>query len=191
VLTLYDAAQCPYCARVRIVLAEKQARFEPVEIDLADRPTWLFEKNPLGKVPVLEENDLCLPESRVIMEYLEDRFPAPGLGASDPVERARMRLWFERFDAFSSPYYRVVFEGAPREELEAALAKLDEVLTAGAYLVGSRYSLADIAYVPWILRAGRAGIDLGRYSSLSRWLGELSKRPAVAAEVEHAAGAAR
>ena len=53
-MILYDAARCPYCARVRIVLAEKRLGYEPIEIDLSDRPAWLYEKNPRGKVPVLE-----------------------------------------------------------------------------------------------------------------------------------------
>ena len=70
-MILYDAARCPYCARARIVLAEKGLGYETVEIDLSDRPAWLYEKNPRGKVPVLEEEDgFVLPESAVIMEYL-------------------------------------------------------------------------------------------------------------------------
>lgn len=189
-LTLYDAARCPYCARVRILLAEKQTHYESVEIDLANRPPWLFEKNPLGKVPVLEEDDFILPESRVIMEYLEERYPDPPFLPSDLAERARMRLSLERFDAFSGPYYRVVFDGGRVEELEAALAKLDEALGAGAYLGGSEYSLVDIAYVPWIIRTERARIDLGTFTNLSDWLDRLSKRPAIATELEHASAAA-
>ena len=51
-ITLYDAARCPYCARVRIALAEKRVPFEPVAIDLSDRPGWIYEKNPAGRVPV-------------------------------------------------------------------------------------------------------------------------------------------
>ena len=86
-MILYDAARCPYCARVRIVLAEKGLGYEPVEIDLSDRPAWLYEKNPRGKVPVLEEaGGLVLPESTVIMEYLEERFPEPALWPADPAE---------------------------------------------------------------------------------------------------------
>ena len=53
-LTLYDAARCPYCARARIVLAEKGVEYEPVEVDLSDRPAWIWDKNPRGRVPVLE-----------------------------------------------------------------------------------------------------------------------------------------
>ena len=47
-ITLYDAARCPYCARVRIALAEKGIEYEPVAIDLSDRPAWLDAMNPAG-----------------------------------------------------------------------------------------------------------------------------------------------
>ena len=191
-LTLYDAARCPYCARVRIVLAEKSVQYAPIEIDLDDRPSWLYEKNPLGRVPVLEEDGFVLPESRVIMEYLEERYPDPPLLPSDPDERALARLWFERFDAFSQPYYNVFFDGDPVEELEAALTKLDADLAGRSYLAGARYGLADIAYVPWIIRVGsRTGIDLTTYSNLSSWLDRLGERPAVARELETVSAAAR
>ena len=83
-ITLYNAARCPYCARVRIVLAEKGVEVETVEIDLSDRPAWLYEKNPTGRVPVLEEDGRPLPESAVIMEFLEERYPEPPLLPADP-----------------------------------------------------------------------------------------------------------
>src|SRR5947199_380760 len=97
-LTLYDAARCPYCARVRIVLAEKGVEFETVEIDLDDRPAWIYEKNATGRVPVLEEDAFVLPESDVICEYLEERYPEPPLLPADPAERALARLAIFRFD---------------------------------------------------------------------------------------------
>ena len=50
-LTLYDADRCPYCARVRIVLAEKGLEHETVVVDLDDRPAWIYEKNPLAASP--------------------------------------------------------------------------------------------------------------------------------------------
>ena len=77
-MKLYDAPACPFCARVRIVLAEKGLEYETVEVDLRDRPAWLYELNPSGKVPVLDDG-FALPESAVIMEYLEERHPAPPL----------------------------------------------------------------------------------------------------------------
>ena len=98
-LTLYDAARCPYCARVRIALAEKDIEFETVEIDLSDRPAWLYEKNPSGRVPVIEEDGWILAESAVIMEYLEERYPEPALLAADPADRALARLRIFRMDS--------------------------------------------------------------------------------------------
>src|SRR6266536_3466048 len=105
-LTLYDADRCPYCARVRIALAEKDVEYEAVAIDLSDRPAWIYEKNPLGKVPVLEEDAFVLPESVVINEYLEERYPEPPLLPADPAARAIVRLQIERFDtALGDAYY--------------------------------------------------------------------------------------
>lgn len=192
VLTLYDAPRCPYCARVRILLAEKEISYETVEIDLDDRPAWLYEKNPVGKVPVLEEGSFVLPESRVIMEYLEERHPEPVLLPSDPAERAHVRLLFERFGDLSGPYYRVVFEGEPVEALDAALANLDQTLATFPYLAGSQFTLADIAYVPWVVRAeARTAVDLAEHENLRAWRERLAERPSIAAELEVVAAIAR
>src|SRR5205823_12011349 len=141
-------------ARARIVLAEKGLAYETVEIDLSDRPAWLYAKNPSGKVPVLEEDGgFVLPESLVIMEYLEERFPEPPLWPADPAERALGRLWLERFDDRLGDAYYAVRRGGSRDELDVRLAELGRALEAQPYLSGREYGLADIGYVPWILRA--------------------------------------
>ena len=185
-ITLYDADRCPYCARVRIVLAEKGIEYEKVEIDLDDRPAWIYEKNPLGRVPILEEDAFVLPESAVIDEYLEERYPEPPLWPVDPAERALGRLLVFRFDALSRPYYALRRgEPAAQEGLDRALASLDALLEAQLFLSGREYGLADIAYLPWILRArDRMGVELDRFPALSGWSERLAERPAVAAEVD-------
>jgi RNA polymerase-associated protein len=184
VITLYDAERCPYCARVRIVLAEKGIGYETVEIDLDDRPAWIYEKNPLGKVPVLEEDAFVLAESAVIDEYLEERYPEPPLWPADPAERALGRLLVFRFDELSKPYYALRREeDGARERLDSALAALDALLEAQAFLSGREYGLADIAYVPWILRArDRMGVELER--SLAGWVERVAERPAIAVELD-------
>ena len=186
-LTLYDADRCPYCARVRIVLAEKGLEWETVVVDLRDRPAWLYEKNSTGRVPVLEEDGLVLPESAVIMEYLDERYPEPPLWPDDPAERALARLWIERFDVrLGDAYYAVRHaDEAGRPELEACLGGLDRALEAQPYLTGRAYGLADVAYLPWILRAQiRLGVELEPHPSLASWVDRLSKRPAVQPELE-------
>jgi glutathione S-transferase len=186
VITLYDADRCPYCARVRIVLAEKGIEYEPVQVDLDHRPSWIYEKSPLGKVPVLEEDAFVLPESAVINEYLEERYPEPALWPADAAERALGRLLVFRFDRLSRPYYALRREeDGARERFEAELAKLNAVLDAQLFLTGRDYGLADIAYVPWLVRArDRMGIEVGRFPALADWLERLAGRPAIAAELE-------
>jgi glutathione S-transferase len=172
VITLYDAARCPFCARVRIVLAEKGIPYEPVAIDLSNRPAWIYEKNPAGRVPVLEEDTLVLPESAVIMEYLEERYPEPALLPADPAQRALERLRVFRFDdELGHDYY------AFRRGEENALVERLEAFDP------PRYGFAAIAYRPWIIRARDAlGVELPR--RVGEWLAELSERQAIREELD-------
>lgn len=185
-LTLYDADRCPYCARVRIVLAEKSVEYETVIVDLDDRPAWIYEKNALGRVPVLEDGAFVLPESAAIMEYLEERYPEPPLLPPDAGERALARLLVFRFDRLGDPYYALRRgDEAARPRLDERLAELDALLEAQPYLTGREYGLADVAYFPWILRArDRLGVDLEPFPALAEWVERLLERRAVAPELE-------
>jgi glutathione S-transferase len=184
-LVLYDAPRCPYAARVRIVLAEKGVEVDVVEIDLSDRPDWLYEKNPKGRVPVLEEDDRPLAESAVLMEFLEERYPEPALLPADPADRAAVRLLIFRADELTDPYYALRREeDGARERFDAALGRLEGLLGEQPYLSGAEYGLADIALVPWVLRArDMLGVELDGFPALTDWLGRLEQRPAIAAEV--------
>ena len=185
-ITLYDADRCPYCARVRIVLAEKGVDYETTVVDLDDRPAWLYEKNPLGRVPVIEEDTFVLAESAVINEYLEERYPEPPLLPADPAARALARMQIFRFDELSGPYYALRRgEHGARERLDSQLAQLDALLEAQPFLTGSRFGLADIAYVPWILRArDRMDVDVARFAALDDWLERSSQRASIANEID-------
>ena len=184
-ITLYNAARCPYVARVRIVLAEKGIEYETVEIDLSDRPAWYYEKNPTGRVPTIEEDDgPPLPESAVIMEFLEERYPEPPLLPADPADRAFVRLLIFRDDELTSPYYALRRgEDAAAEAFDAVLGRFDALLGERPYLGGVEYGLADIALVPWFLRArDMLGVELDGFPSITDWLARLERRPAIAAE---------
>lgn len=187
-LTLYDAPRCPYCARVRILLAEKGIDYETVDVDLDDRPAWIYDKNPSGRVPVLEQGDFVLPESRVIMEYVEERFPDPALLPADLEQRARVRLAFERFSDFSNPYYDLYWKrsGGTDDLVYEQLGRLDGFLQVRPFLSGAEYGLADVGYIPWVLRTeSRLSLDFrSRYSALTKWVEKLERRPAIAAESE-------
>jgi len=172
VITLYDAARCPYCARVRIALAEKGIAYAPVEIDLSNRPAWLYEKNPAGRVPVLEEDTFVLAESVVIMEYLEERYPEPALLPADPAARGLERLRVLRFDEeLGRDYY--AFRRGDENALLDRLGAFDP----------PRYGFAAIAYLPWILR-GRDMLGVELPLHVAEWLAEVSERPAVREEID-------
>ncbi len=170
-MKLVDAARCPYCARVRIVLAEKGLAHELVPVDLSDRPRWVIDLNPpSGRVPVLDDG-FVLPESEVIMAYLDERHPEPPLLPADLGERARARLLVHRFDRnLGDDYY--AFRRGEDNDLAGRL----DALEVGHSL------FADIAYVPWAIRLRDLfGVELpGR---IAEWLAELERRPSVAAEV--------
>jgi Glutathione S-transferase, N-terminal domain len=170
-MRLIDAARCPYCARVRLVLAEKSVSYETVEIDLGNRPPWLYELNLAGKVPVLDDG-FALPESGVIMEYLEERFPAPTLMPSGDEARARARLAVFRFDDLLGDEYYALRRGE-----ENAVDERLETLPVGESL------FVDFAYLPWVMRL-RELYDVTLPARLDGWLEGLCERPAVAAELE-------
>ena len=185
-LTLYDADRCPYCARVRIVLAEKGLEYQTVIVDLDERPAWIYAKNPLGKVPVLEEDDFVVPESAVIMEYLEERYPEPPLWPADPAGRAAGRLLVERFDQLSRPYYALRRgDEEARSKLQERLIDLGSLLMMNAFLTGPEFGIADAAYLPWILRAREnLDVDLEPHPALADWVSRATERPSVTAELE-------
>jgi RNA polymerase-associated protein len=185
-LTLYDAARCPFCARVRIALAEKDVPYETIAIDLSDRPAWLYEKNPSGKVPVLEEDGWLLAESAVIDEYLDERYPEPPLLPDDPAERAFARLLIFRFDEYLGDPYYALRRGEPDAEkgLAAALSRLDTLLGELPYLTGRAFGLADVAYLPWVLRArDMLDVPLSPHPAVEDWARRLTERQSIAAEV--------
>jgi len=173
------------------VLAEKGLGYELVEIDLDDRPAWIYEKNPLGRVPVYEEEGgLVLPESLVIMEYLEERYPEPALLPPDPADRALVRLRIGRFDENLGDAYYSLRRGDDNgaDRLAHCLSFIERYLARGP----RPYTLADIAYLPWVVRArDMLGFDLSQFAATESWLDELSARPAVAAEADVVAALAR
>ena len=168
---LVDAARCPFCARVRLALAEKVVEYETVEIDLGNRPDWLYELNPVGKVPVLDEG-FVLPESAVIMEYLDERFPEPALLPAGREERAEARLAVFRFDDLIGDDYYAMRRG----DANAVPDRLESLPVGKSLFV-------DYAYLPWVMRI-REVYSMRLPARLEAWLQGLTARPAVAAELE-------
>ena len=154
----------PIRARARIVLAEKGLDYDAVEIDLADRPAWLYEKN---RPAACRSTRRTLGPAGVARDHGVPRGALPGAAAlARPIlpSARSARLWLvpPRRRLGGAYYARGARTGA--DELDAGLAKLDAALAAQPYLGGRDYGLADIAYVPWVLRA----LDSSAWSSAPR-----------------------
>jgi glutathione S-transferase len=186
-MELWHALTCPYCQRVRIALAEKHIEVEEHVIDLRQRPPELLSLNPAGGVPVLVVDGTALPESRVILEYLEDRDPERRLFPRDPVQRARVRLLYDRIESSVGPHLPKLLRGSEeeREDARRAIAAALEVLERGASEEGQLagpFSNADIALATFVRKLPEssrpAALSLPR---LARWETAVMSRPSVAA----------
>jgi glutathione S-transferase len=158
-LTLVSHHLCPYVQRAAIALTEKGAVFERITIDLAAKPDWFKAISPLGKVPLLRVarpggGEAVLFESAVICEYIEETVPGPALHPADAIERAEHRAWIEFASAVLADIYAIettpdaaAFE-TRRQALTQKFARLEQVLEAGPFFAGSRFSLVDAAFGP-------------------------------------------
>ncbi|MCC2971012.1 glutathione S-transferase family protein [Massilia sp. IC2-476] len=152
-LKLISHPLCPYVQRAVIALAEKGARYERIDIDLADKPAWFSAVSPLGKTPVLLVDGQPVFESSVICEYLDDTV-APRLHPENDLARARHRGWVE----FASSVLNTIGslysaqDGAAFDTalglLRERFAFLETVLGEGPYFGGLEFSLVDAAFGP-------------------------------------------
>ena len=110
-----------------MVLAEKGIAVDVVDVDAKNLPDEVMDFNPYGSVPTLVDRDLRLYESRIIMEYLDERFPHPPLLPVDPVSRASARLFMYRIDRDWYAAMDLIFKGS-EDEAEQARKELRESL---------------------------------------------------------------
>ena len=97
-MIFYSGGRDHYSHRVRVVLAEKGVTVEIIDVEEDDKPEDLADLNPYNSLPTLIDRDLVLYESRVMMEYLDERFPHPPLLPVYPVARAQSRLMAYRIE---------------------------------------------------------------------------------------------
>src|ERR1700689_2501838 len=97
-MTLFSAPDQPYSHRTRIVLAEKGVEIDIINVVPGRYPEDLLDLNPYHSLPTLVDRDLVLYDSRVIIEYLDERFPHPPLMPVDPILRAQFRLALYRIE---------------------------------------------------------------------------------------------
>lgn len=165
-MTLFSDPVCPYCHRVRIVLKEKKITVDVVDVDASDLPDEVMDFNPYGTVPTLVDRDLRLYESRIIMEYLDERFPHPPLLPVDPVSRASARLFMYRVE---QDWYALLVKIATGSDAEAAQARKElteslivtaPVFAANPYFMNAEFSLVDCCLLPLLWRLPGLGVKL-------------------------------
>ena len=166
-MRLYSGTVCPYSHRCRIVLYEKGMDFEVIDVDQMDKSEDLAAINPYHKVPVLVERDLVLTEANIINEYIDERFPHPQLMPADPVMRGRARLFLHRFEQELYSHVNVIQQGGkPAEKARAIirdnLSQLSQILVKQKFLLGTEFSMLDVAVAPLLWRLDHYGIQLGK-----------------------------
>ncbi|KAF7084236.1 hypothetical protein CFC21_087907 [Triticum aestivum] len=123
----------PFVNRVQIVLNLKGISYEYVEEDLHSKGELLLASNPVHKkVPVLIHNGKPIPESQVIVQYIDEawRGTGPSLLPADPHERATSRFWAAYVDdKVGSPWFTILFARKTEEKMEAAVRAISAMET--------------------------------------------------------------
>ena len=185
VMTLFSRPTCPYSHRVRLVLAEKSINIDIVDVEDGSLPEDLLDLNPYNTVPTLVDRDLVLYDSRVIMEYLDERFPHPPLMPVDPVTRAQFRLALYRIEMDWYSLAGEIDEGGDRKPVSRARKILREsiltsaeIFTAKRFFLSDEFSLVDCTIAPILWRLPVYDIDLGSQGRvMHRYMDEVFSRP--------------
>lgn len=192
-MTLFSDPTCPFCHRVRMVLAEKRINVDIVDVDAKALPQEVLDSNPYGTVPTLVDRDLRLYESLIIMEYLDERFPHPPLLPVDPVARANARLFMYRIDRdWYGMMRRIVYgeaaaQAQARAELTSSLAESAPIFGANRFFMNDEFSLVDCFVAPLLWRLPVLRIDLPAAASAVReYQARLFEWPAFRASLTEA-----
>lgn len=166
-MTLFSDPVCHYSHRVRIVLAEKGITVDIEEVDPTLVPEEVLEINPYGTLPTLVDRDLALYESKVVMEYLDERFPHPPLLPVYPVARALSRQYMYRIERDWCSDVDQILRAPDSKEADIARKNLRESLVAIApvfaempYFMNEEFTLVDCCLAPLLWRLEVLGIKL-------------------------------
>jgi glutathione S-transferase len=191
-MLLFNSRVSGNCYKVRLLLAQLGLSYERREVDVVDRSNraeLLGTLNPALRVPTLVlDDDRVLAESNAILWYFAD---GTTYVPDDPFARAQVLQWmfFEQYShepniAVARFWLHVLGAPPSEEELEArraggyaALNAMEAHLAGREYLVGERYTIADIALYAYTHVADEAGFELTRYPAIGRWLGRVAAQP--------------
>jgi RNA polymerase-associated protein len=168
VMALFADPAGQYSHRVRLVLAEKDVSFDLIEVNPASYPAELAEINPYGSLPALVDRELVLYESRVMMEYLDERYPHPPLMPVYPVARAESRQliyrlerdWCARAELIENPRSAERAVVKARGELRDELVATAPVFGERPWFLSEEFSLVDCCLAALLWRLPVLGVEL-------------------------------
>jgi glutathione S-transferase len=192
-MLLYDSPVSGNCYKVRLLLAHLGIPYERHTVDVVDRSgrdELLGGLNPALRVPTLVLDDGCpLAESNAILWYFGEGTP---FVPDERYERAQVLQWlfFEQYDhepAIAVTRFWLAYSGRPEafadrleERIAAghrALAAMERHLGGRQFLVGERFTIADIALYAYTHVAHEGGFDLEPYGAVRAWLGRVAALP--------------
>ncbi|WP_206046913.1 glutathione S-transferase N-terminal domain-containing protein [Mangrovimicrobium sediminis] len=166
-MTFFSDSTSHYSHRVRIVLAEKGVTVDLIETDANHPPEELSELNPYNSLPTLVDRELVLYESKVMMEYLDERFPHPPLLPVYPVARAESRLlihrierdWCQLVDSILTTRSDNVIKKSTKE-LKDGITAIAPIFAEKPFFMSDEFTLVDCCIAPILWRLPSLGIDI-------------------------------
>ena len=160
IMTLFSNKSDIYCHQVRIVLAEKGVAYETEAVEPHTVSEDLMELNPYGTLPTLVDRDLVLFNSRIIMEYLDERFPHPPLMPVYPVLRGKSRLlmlrieqdWYPTLAAAENPNATATERANALKQLKEEILAVAPIFSQAPYFMNEEFSLVDCYVAPLLWR---------------------------------------
>ncbi|MGC8517117.1 MAG: glutathione S-transferase N-terminal domain-containing protein [Steroidobacteraceae bacterium] len=187
-MTLFCAPADLWSHRTRIVLAEKNIDLEIVTVAPGSLPEDLLDLNPYHSLPTLVDRDLVLYDSRVIIEYLDERFPHPPLMPVDPVTRAQFRLALYRIERDWYSLVEQIERGEDRRQLPKLRRILLDTIVQGVelfqlkpFFLADEFSLVDATLAPVLWRLPHYQIELPpKAQPIVKYAHRIFARPAFA-----------
>jgi glutathione S-transferase len=201
-LTVYGGAISPFVRKVRVMLAEKGIEYTLEQVSPFNPPPEFLAISPLKRIPVLRDTGRpepnTLPDSSIICDYIEHKYPSPALYPADPFERAKA-LWYEEYAdsavaqcVGSGLFFERIVKKMMRgqtdeatvqktltEKLPPILDHLEAEIDGKQFLAGGAFSIADISVGTMIVNFNHAGeqIDAARWPKLAAYIGRVHARP--------------
>ncbi|MBK4775653.1 stringent starvation protein A [Candidatus Pantoea edessiphila] len=166
VMTLFSGPADVFSHQVRIVLAEKSINVEIEQIRMDNPPKDLIKINPYGTVPTLVDRELILYESRIIMEYLDERFPHPPLMPVYPIARGESRLMMHRINCDWYSMMNIIENNVGNEsaiassKLRKEILEISPLFSHTPFFMSEEFSLVDCYLAPLLWRLPLLGINM-------------------------------